>query len=405
MSLMSDLGALIKAKLNLKADKHNPTFTGLVTLPIDTHIGNINLDKIHFLDNVETDVQNQISEKQVNLVSGTNIRTINSIPILGSGNIVTTQTTITGNAGTATKLATPRLINAVPFDGSSNLTITALTPNSSLIKFDSGTTEGTDLFTFNGSTSKVIDIKAGSNIILTKTAGAITISSNSLITSSIAFKDVLNKPTTLAGYGITDSQSKLVSGTNIKTVNGVSILGTGDIAINVTSISGNAGTATKLKAPITINGVLFDGSSNINITDNTKAPLYSPGLSGIPTAPTAALGTSNTQIATTAFVFANSLHSAQLTASKAVIGYQKLPSGVIIQWGSLSVSDNATYNITLPIAFTTVNNPVASLRDLKNGGSNIATVCARPNGLAQITVETEFGYALNTSVFWIAIGY
>jgi len=32
---------------------------------------------------------------------------------------------------------------------------------------------------------------------------------------------------------------------------------------------------------------------------------YSPALTGIPTAPTAALGTNNTQLATTAFVMAN----------------------------------------------------------------------------------------------------
>ena len=34
----------------------------------------------------------------------------------------------------------------------------------------------------------------------------------------------------------------------------------------------------------------------------TKAPLVSPGLSGVPTAPTAAAGTNTTQLATTAFV-------------------------------------------------------------------------------------------------------
>ena len=47
--------------------------------------------------------------------------------------------------------------------------------NNSVIKFDTGTTEGTDLYTFNGSAAKTIDIKAGTNISLTKTAGTITI--------------------------------------------------------------------------------------------------------------------------------------------------------------------------------------------------------------------------------------
>jgi hypothetical protein len=45
------------------------------------------------------------------------------------------QTTISGNAGTATKLATARNINDVPFDGTANITITA----------DAGTLTGTTL--------------------------------------------------------------------------------------------------------------------------------------------------------------------------------------------------------------------------------------------------------------------
>ena len=39
-----------------------------------------------------------------------------------------------------------------------------------------------------------------------------------------------------------------------------------------TSVSGNAGTATKLATARTINGVAFDGTANITITDNTKVP-------------------------------------------------------------------------------------------------------------------------------------
>lgn len=99
---------------------------------------------------------------------------------------------------------------------------------------------------------------------------------------------------------------------------------------NKTSVSGNAGTATKLKnaRTITLDGdvsgsVSFDGSDNVTITttvaddshnhtianvDNlqanldAKAPLASPALVGTPTAPTATAGTNTTQIATTAFV-------------------------------------------------------------------------------------------------------
>ena len=42
---------------------------------------------------------------------------------------------------------------------------------------------------------------------------------------SNAWADITGKPTTLAGFGITDSQATLVSGTNIKTINNTSLLG------------------------------------------------------------------------------------------------------------------------------------------------------------------------------------
>jgi hypothetical protein len=47
--------------------------------------------------------------------------------------------------------------------------------------------------------------------------------------------------------------------------------------------------------------------NHVHPTDTSRAPVVSPNLSGLPTAPTAATGTNNTQIATTAFVFANAL--------------------------------------------------------------------------------------------------
>lgn len=44
------------------------------------------------------------------------------------------------------------------------------------IKINAGTTEGTDLYTYDGSKAKTLDIKAGANITLTPTAGVLTIS-------------------------------------------------------------------------------------------------------------------------------------------------------------------------------------------------------------------------------------
>ena len=53
----------------------------------------------------------------------------------------------------------------------------------------------------------------------------------SLASLPLAYTNITSKPTTLAGYGITNGQQTLVSGTNIKTINGNSLLGSGDIQI------------------------------------------------------------------------------------------------------------------------------------------------------------------------------
>ena len=98
------------------------------------------------------------------------------------------QTSVSGNAGTATKLATARTISLTgsvtgsgTFDGSGDLSITTATnhthnyagsssaggPANSVkanmvVKLNNGTTEGTNMFTFNGSTAKTINITAAS---------------------------------------------------------------------------------------------------------------------------------------------------------------------------------------------------------------------------------------------------
>jgi hypothetical protein len=77
------------------------------------------------------------------------------------------------------------------------------------------------------------------------------------------------------------------------------------------SSAGVADTAVKLATArtITLSGavagaVAFDGSANVTLTttSTTLAPKASPALTGTPTAPTAAVQNSSTQIATTAFV-------------------------------------------------------------------------------------------------------
>lgn len=85
----------------------------------------------------------------------------------------------------------------------------------------------------------------------------------------------------------------------------------GTAYIEISPTAGNADTATKLATAraIALAGVVtgtanFDGSANIsiNVSSTSLAPLAAPAFTGTPTAPTAAVGTNTTQLATTAFV-------------------------------------------------------------------------------------------------------
>ena len=119
----------------------------------------------------------------------------------------------------------------------------------------------------------------------------------------------------------------------------------------------------------------WDGSQYV------RPPIYSPNLTGVPTAPTATAGTNTTQIATTEFVTAevsagyvkktgdtmtgtltipngtasgHAVNLGQFGNSLSNNGYQKLPSGLIIQWGVISgnVTTEITYlSVAFPIAF------------------------------------------------------
>jgi hypothetical protein len=89
------------------------------------------------------------------------------------------------------------------------------------------------------------------------------------------------------------------STTRLKTINGASILGNGDI-----SITANVNDATStLKGAVKLAGDL-GGTADLPTVPGLalKAPLNSPSFTGMPVVPTAIAGTSNGQAASTAFV-------------------------------------------------------------------------------------------------------
>ena len=162
-----------------------------------------------------------ISGKQDKLVSGTNIKTINNTSILGSGNI-----SITGGGGSGT--------------------ITGVSAN------------GTSI-----ATSGVANIPAASTSAygVTKLSSATNSTSTSLAATASAVK---------SAYDLANGkQDKLVSGSNIKTINGQTLLGSGNIAIS--GVSGGGGEDIRFFADFTVERVKSAAPSGSSISYDATA--------------------------------------------------------------------------------------------------------------------------------------
>lgn len=89
-------------------------------------------------------------------------------------------------------------------------------------------------------------------------------------------------------------------------------------------------------------------------------------------------------------------------------GYQKLPGGLIIQWGSNTVGDDSVTTVTLPIPFpTTVLTVVASSGSLTtspNVGQTLISAAGISNSQIRIAQASVGNYGSFTAR-WIALGY
>jgi hypothetical protein len=148
---------------------------------------------------------------------------------------------ITGNAATADQFSTARLINGVPFSAASDITITANTTNA-LKKGDY--ILGSD---FNGSVERTWNVDASSANLIGKIVARNSQGGFSAGTITADFVgDLTGNVTATSGIS------------TFNTVQATQFIGA--------QLSGNSASATRLATTRTINGVGFDGSSNITVT-------------------------------------------------------------------------------------------------------------------------------------------
>lgn len=230
---------------------------------------------------VEGIVLTRLTSKQDKLVSGTNIKTINNMPILGSGNIE-----IQGGGGSSAyngKLTIKRNGSTVGSftanqqdDTDINITVPTKT---SQIQNDSNFVYQNDL---NGKQNK---LTAGSNI---------TISDEDVISAVDTTYDLVESNVGSMGLmsgsdkiildslptRINAKQDTLVSGTNIKTINNKSILGNGNIEIEEGTTPNN-GTLTIKRNGTKLGTFSADQASdtdiNINVPINTNELINGAG--------------------------------------------------------------------------------------------------------------------------------
>jgi hypothetical protein len=130
------------------------------------------------------------------------------------------------------------------------------------------------------------------------------------------------------------------------------------------------------------------------VTQYAAVILASAALTGTPTAPTAVAGTATSQVATTAFVNPGQ--------SLGTNGYQKFPSGMIMQWGTTaSIAGNGSSAIFFPISFP--NNCLNVQITAQSFSTNQAHDTALAFGNTGFTLQNRSPGA--SSFYWFAIGF
>lgn len=90
--------------------------------------------------------------------------------------------------------------------------------------------------------------------------------------------------------------------------------------------------------------------------------------------------------------------------SLAASGYQRLPGGLIVQWGKATTSGTVDVTVTYPVAFPTATASL-TISSAGAGGGNFANYNTTTESSFKISAWTATTVRASTQVFWVAIGY
>ena len=254
---------------------------------------------------------NNWNNKQDTLVSGTNIKTINNTSLLGSGNIEIEGSSYT--AGTGIEITNDNVINNRITSYNSLTDLPTIPTKTSELLNDNNFVESSNLASvaFSGSYLDLIDdpVIPQNTSDLYNDSGFITNTVNDLTnyTTTTNLNSMLN-----------NKQDTLVSGTNIKTINNTSLLGSGNI-----NISGGGGTPTDVQ----INGTSITSNNVANILTESAYDSTTNKIATVSDLPTVNDGT--------------------LTIQK---------NGTTIDTFTANSSSNKTINVTVPTTTSELTN-------------------------------------------------
>lgn len=334
-------------------------------------------------DNVEvTDALNEAIGSKANaseVVKLTGAQTIAGTKTFSS----TISGSVSGNAGTATKLASAKTITlsgdvsgSVSFDGSDNVTLTATVADDS----------------HNHTIANVDGLQT-----------ALDGKANSSHGTHVTFSTTAPKAAGTAAVGTATTVSR-----------------SDHVHPAQTTVSGNAGTATKLAAAVTVSltgdvtgSVDFDGSGDVSITAtvaddshnhtianvdglqtalDAKAPLADPIFTGTPKAPTATAGTNSTQIATTAFVTTAVANKTSVSGNAGTATKLAEARTIAISGGATgtATSFDGSANITIPVTALDMSKASAGTLAVARGGTGVTANPSMLVNLASTTAASVF---------------
>jgi hypothetical protein len=141
------------------------------------------------------------------------------------------------------------------------------------------------------------------------------------------------------------------------------------------------------------------GSQLTPATPNGQTALYAITVAYGATSVTAA---NIAKVSVTPF-FSGFAKISQFDSSLASSGYQKIPGGLILQWGNVSVPGVSLATVTYPIAFTTGVFHISATWSGNSTSQNVYAPQTASLSKTQMTIDNTNSGALAT--YWYAIGY